>query len=213
MSCYNWEQGTIEIPRKEWASFRTGMLKFRNQQQQDLLDACLRAHIRIEAAGKGKRGKARKEAQEDALHVFCGDRKHDWGWDHSEKFAQLCGILFPFQSASPKLTRPKKKDMGIVATSKSASFAIADNEAHVSFNNENRSVSWVVHENNRAVERAHEDKFAQTLFRTLSRIAWTRNTGGKIIGNDEYNRSESDWEGGGGNYVTFKYGPLGDGKW
>ncbi len=45
-------------------------------------------------------------------------------------------------------------------------------------------------------------------FAALSKVRRTRGTGGVITGNDEANR-ESDHAGGGANYITDGFGPLG----
>lgn len=63
-------------------------------------------------------------------------------------------------------------------------------------------------ENNHAVDSAHAAPGAIVFFAALGKINFTRNTGGKGIGNNEYSRDSQD-EGGGANYTTFGYGPLG----
>jgi hypothetical protein len=42
----------------------------------------------------------------------------------------------------------------------------------------------------------------------MDKVEWTRDTGGVISGNDEYNR-ECDSPGGAANYIKHAYGPRG----
>ncbi len=104
-----------------------------------------------------------------------------------------------------KGSQPKKKDLELFAVSKDAEISLPD--AYVGFSNKGRTVTWSVSENNRAVEHANDHWFAKLLFEKLGRITWTRGTGGKIVGNDEYNRDRDDI-GGGGNYLVREYRML-----
>ena len=98
-------------------------------------------------------------------------------------------------------TLPKKKDLPLKATSKDAEMHLSD--AYVKFTNATKTLVWDVSENNRAVEHAHDHWFAKLVFEALGKITWTRNSGGKIIGNDEYNRDAGrEYEGGGGSYTV-----------
>lgn len=71
-----------------------------------------------------------------------------------------------------------------------------------------RTVRWVVPENNHAVDFAWRHPMGKAFENALRKVRWVRGTGGKLVGNDEYNR-DSRYEGGGANYVTRRYGPLG----
>ena len=91
---------------------------------------------------------------------------------------------------------------GWPVTAKTTDFLV--DEASISF--KGREVTWNVPSNNHAVERAHEHPVAQAFFQGLAAIkSWPRGTGGEILGNDEYNRDSREM-GGGGNYVTARYG-------
>lgn len=83
---------------------------------------------------------------------------------------------------------------------------LVDGDAFLSITG--RTVLWEVQENNRAVEDARDTLAARALFGYLDGIRWTRSTGGYGVGNDEYHQDDRE-AGGGGNYVTFRYGPLG----
>ena len=90
------------------------------------------------------------------------------------------------------------------ATNRTTTFRCG--EPLITFDRGKRSVRWEVPEGNHARDHGRNHPIAQALFKALDRVQWTRGTGGKIVGNDEYNR-DSEYEGGGGNYVIDEYGP------
>mgnify|MGYP006959960912 CR=1 FL=1 len=67
-----------------------------------------------------------------------------------------------------------------------------------------KTLVWDVSENNHAREHAHKHGFAKLVFEAFGKITWTRNSGGEIVGNDEYNRDNRE-SGGGGNYTTMTF--------
>jgi|ERR1035437_2643054 hypothetical protein len=74
---------------------------------------------------------------------------------------------------------------------------------------EGRKLFYEVSENNHACDRAREHPLAQKLFAYLSKVNWTRGTGGVVVGNDEYNQDNRS-SGGGANYTKDSFGPLGE---
>jgi len=221
MSCYNSENGKIIIPSAKWAEFRKGLLTLWNAKQETVLADALRAHKAAEAAAKGKRGKVRQDALLLAIAQACGGTINQWGgfeargsgssWGGGrddtqyEKWETITHLICDRTDGEVALKTPKKKDLTTFAITQDARIDCGD--ATVTFTNATKTVGWYVSENNRAVESAHDHWFAKALFAALNKMEWTRGSGGKIIGNDEYNR-DSDHEGGGGNYVTFDFHPL-----
>lgn len=196
MSCYNWESGTIKIPAKEWAKFRTEVIRAWNREEEGRLERARRLHARLKVALKGKRGKARQEVFDRM--AFDGDETGVYGLVVEDKWVD------GRRSTTFKRV-PTKKDLKIFPTSRDARLEME--EAVIVLCNADRTVRWVVHENNRAVEHARRHPVARTLFRLLDGVTWTRGSGGQIVGNDEYHR-DNEYEGGGGNYVTKEYRPL-----
>lgn len=200
MSKYEWERGTIKIPTKEWSKFRTGIIGCWNAHQLGLLEKAKTLHAQLKAAAKGKRGSKRTEAIKAAL----GRSRHEY--EH-EITGLVVEQIFDHKKRLYTYTLkglPKKKDLGLLPTSKDARINASD--ACVILSNKGRTVTWDVGENNRACEHARATFLGQELFRLLGNITWTRGSGGKIIGNDEYNRDEGgEYEGGGGSYVTSEF--------
>jgi len=193
MSCYNWEKGTIVIPKKVWPTFRKTIIKAWNDRQDWLFNkakACLAA---LRTLGKGKRN-------------FNYWRAWDYGYavapDLCYQDRQQIGTMI-FKNSKPRA--PQKKMLNKRLISKGTELPLGDG-SFISLNDEHHLVVWSVSENNHACENAREQHISQVLFRELDKISWTRGTGGKIIGNDEYNR-DNDYVGGGANYIKADYGP------
>lgn len=192
MSCYEWEKGEIKLPSACYAKFRRDFLAAYNQFQDEVFELARKA---LPLLRKGN------------------DRGYDWGTEywlgqqpgfvgvHSDKLYRALRLLHPKDG---KYLAPKKQDLHKLPISREATVYV--DEASIGFHDAGRCITWYVAENNHACETAHEHPLAQTLFRMLADVTWTRGTGGQIVGNNEYNR-ESDYAGGGGNFVKATYGP------
>lgn len=188
MSCYNWERGTIKIPTKEYSKLRKAVITEHNRLQDERFELALRCHAKVLAAKKGKRGF-------NAYHWANSADGIPWNVIH---------LMFSHDPKTNKwkFHKPKKKGLDKKPLTKDALLSLGGSA--IIF--KDRTVIWDVAENNRAVEDERAKPLAKFFFRKLDNITWTRGSGGKIVGNDEYNR-EADYEGGGGCYVTATYPP------
>jgi len=202
LSCYEWEAGTIVIPAKVWVKFRKDVIKAWNDRQEWTYTKALELYERLIAAGKGKRGYDYWEAF-TRMASDCRELP-----DHEHYTIRYSLFNRDGKSASPckKPLKPQKKQWPKLPVSKGCS--ISYEGCGIALNDAEHSVEWFVMENNHAREHAHEEWMTQQFFKLLGAVKFTRGTGGKILGNDEYNRdSGSEYEGGGGSYVTHEYGP------
>ena len=215
MSNYNWARGTIKIPTKDYPKVRDALIRFHNERQQELLEKAVRVYEVVKGL-KFKRG-ANK-------HPLIADE-----WDADEAFGMgnllnrtfgrtfdpedremIATSIFPNQKNEEgrpiygkhvtRAQKPKKKDFPL-ATKATRSFSSDD--LTITLDPKAKTVHFDGEENNRAQERALESKLAGALFNALRGVTWTARTGGKIIGNDEYNQDEC--EGGGANYVLHEW--------
>lgn len=214
MSCNEWERGTIKIPAGAWAKFRGDLIRAWNAKQDDLFETAAKVAAQGKAAAQGKRGKNRSKAIDAAVARACGGRLDEWGdfWGSEESregYEAVCRLILNTNgwgdNRTVTLKTPKKSDLDKKPVSKSCVIHLPG--ATVAFNNTTKSVTWDVPECNRACESARNHWFSKRLFSALSRIEWTRNSGGTIVGNNEYN-CDSDDVGGGANYVVVEYRRL-----
>jgi len=187
MSRYEWESGTIKIPTKVFARLRRNFIDGYNEIQQRKLNNLKTWRETALREGKGKR------------NYDFQDRMLCMASNYSEE--RMVERLFD-DNRKPKM--PTKKMFDFV-NGKNNAFDVGEGDAGIGFNQADKTVSWNVYENNHACETARNTKEAGLLFSLLSKVDFTRGSGGVIVGNDEYNRDDQ-YEGGGGNYVTMTYG-------
>lgn len=200
MSTYEWESGTIKIPAKEWSKFRTAIIKASNELRLRGFELAKILYPKIKIQTRHRQSQP-KDEWTGALETVLEAERISF---EDERYDIVRSLLYKYDRDQNKqvLRRPMKANLGILPTSKSCSINIG--EACISLDNESKSVTWDVSENNHACDSARKHSLAKEMFRLLNRITWTRGSGGTIIGNDEYNR-ESDCAGGGGNYVKDEF--------
>jgi hypothetical protein len=222
MSKYEWERGTIVIPASAWPAFRRGLIEKWNADQERLFALAQTMRREVEAAAKGKRGFDRKAWLVSQIVYPLRDRLRASSNDESARSLdcdEVCRLL-GLGSATAKTRAPKRKDLKLMPISRGGTMLL--DEGAITLDDAAHSVTWAVAENNHACDTARSLPMARALFAALDRVEWKRGSGGKIVGNDEYNR-DSYGEGEGSNYVTAEYGPdvakrqarssFGGGRW
>lgn len=220
MSKDNWESGTIVIPRASWARFKSTLVTKHNEQVDRELALIKSLFAVVKTQSKGKRncdlrGLVRNEA---AIRT-----SGYGGYSHPKYPFKLLGFddtvdllvadLVKYE-CSPVRDKPAKQSWvspkaSIIPKVKSNAILFTADLGTIKLDQKNHSVTWRVSQNNHAVESSRDSFMGDVLFSALSSITWTRNTGGEIVGNDEYNTDGED-DGQGANYVTQRFGPLGN---
>lgn len=211
MSKYGWESGSITLPAAEVAGVKQILREWTNAYHVEVRAEAVRMHKEVVKGTRSVR-----------LYAERLRSPHGVGYEKATSRAGMVrnaarmvleGILSQAQYRNVALHQPTLADVETVApraTNRTTSFRIVTmygfGEATVTI--EGRTLHWSVPENNHAVEEAHEAPLGRLLFSHLARIQWTRGTGGHFVGNDEYTRDNYD-SGGGENYLTSYYGPLG----
>lgn len=207
MSRYDWERGTITLPARAWKGFRDAMALAERERQTSLLALATQLHVLL--------AEAKKTAKRGAFDVYRASEVLRQADSHRRLFERIealdghHAVLRSLRSDKDprRLVAPKKKDFPVVCATKLHRLG-AGCEGRILFDATKRQVIWDTGENNHAVERARESYHGRKFFALLAEVAWTRGSGGTLVGNDEYNRDQ-DGAGDGGNYVTQSFGPLG----
>lgn len=200
MSCYEWETAEIKLPTTAVAPLKRILRDHLNTMHSNVYDCALRLHRPIAHLHPAEYRNHLESAPSDL---------------QTENDAETAARhLLRYKSHGLAVRRPTHSDVDNWAprvTGRITRFPVMDLQgcevATVSVHGQD--LSWHVEENNHAVEHAHEAALAVVLFKELNRINWTADTGGYGVGNNEYH-SDSSFVGGGGNYKTFAYGPLGE---
>ena len=207
MSTYNWESGSVRMSTREFAQFRRGMVQFHNDRQERLYKDAVALWAGLRAQAKGQRNFDYGEALRNHRRFDHSGSPHR-GVDSMDGFFEIEQALIDYNGTGSRrsLKCPKKKDFKTLKLT--AESIPVGYEAVIGFDNKAREVRWDVPENNHAVERARESAVGREFLGRLAAVRWTRGTGGQFVGTDEYNEDRRD-AGGGANYVTARYGPLG----
>ncbi|MCP1674297.1 hypothetical protein J2T57_001399 [Natronocella acetinitrilica] len=219
------EFGTIIIPSAEWAGVKKAIRDAHNRYREDVYSLALELHgalhgprykgrrnVRylgdygsaLEAEVKPKFQAARTEAQIERVFMAGYLVSYQAGIHESGLSREECEMI-----AFRRPPKPQRKTLDrLIPAATNKTLAFSSGDLYVSLDDEQRTLTWRVDRNNHACRRARESTLGAAVFKALAAVKWTRGSGGKIIGNDEYNiDAGAGIEGGGGGYVTKAFGP------
>jgi len=185
-----WQQGTIKIPKKDWSNIKSLLLKKYNLliERDHKIASSLYSILKEEARNK-RNFKYREKAVLKLSQLNLSP-------DSINRIENSLFLTEPL--IAKKLFKPKKKHF-TGATNKTLNLNLTT--FSISFDNTNRQLSWIIPEANYAVMLTYEHVLAKELFSILSKINWTKKTGGVIVGKDSFKID---------NYVIHRFGPLGE---
>lgn len=203
MSCYEWERGTWRLNRSEYSKLAKGLrLAFDTHADAQL-------KLAKDVFTFLKTSKATRDQIEEFFRygkpyeTFVQGKQTYLGFGRYEYWRPNIDSLRHALWTNGKLTCPKRKHFPHSQTTTTTYNLDGDGVIHLF--KDRHAISWNVFENNHACDRAHEHPIAKAFFALLNAVKWTRNTGGELVGNDEYNRDSYECDGG-GNYSKGQWG-------
>lgn len=193
MSCNEWESGTILLPTAAVPGLRKALNAAAAEYRALVCEQVTAVWDSVKALPQGKRAAA---VPNWVAIPFDGD--------DAKRRADALGdaqcLVKSFGGRKP--TRAHIEKVFPAPTARTRSWS----EGAFQLDLTGRTLEWDVPQNNHARDRAASTLLQQAALRYLATVTWTRDSGGDLIGNDEYNQDDTSI-GGGGNYLTRRFGP------
>lgn len=199
MSRNDWEQGIVAIPTHSWSKLKKGLQQAQNNERDRIFKEAISLQEEVVTNFKG-----RKNIDVDDVINFISAISNDESYVVELLVKRsLKGNGYQMK----KITQKMLEELFPKATNRTEVYGDPVS-AEVIVDNNKKTVSWYVSENNHAVETARTSWIGIALFDELKKIDFGNNKklGGYFIGNDEINRDDGD----GMNYVTARYGKKGE---
>lgn len=181
MSNYNEEAGSYSFPAGEYNRLKREFKIFWDKQIDEVYAAAVRFYERAKKAGKNP-----------DIYQLYEDRRLGKGWAEMIQ----CHMRLLEKGKNGRYMKPKK--MHLAKWRANAIFKAGGHfwmsEASLEFDDERRTVSWKVEENNHAVDDARETAMAGFFFSFLRTVKWRGRTGGSVAYMDEYMRDNGPCE-------------------
>lgn len=206
MGHWETEHGEITLPSAEFAAVRQAVQKAEHDHQTQVFGE-------TQAFWKGltRKEQTDRNAYQLALDKHIQERRRAiddarrWGSRSQTPHAEVVLADLSRRLAMPwggLPARVLKADMDF-PTNRTTTFRAG--EGRITFDTDSNTVRFKTGESRGVVDKARSSPAGAALFARLTKVKWTRGTGGIFHGDNEFNHEETDR----GQYVTTAYGPIG----
>lgn len=198
MSCYEWEEGKWTLPSASASEMRKQMRTLSLNRHKETLAKAKELHA---ACGSTRNVDAYRK---NLSAVRRAGKYQNIAYDDAEDVLQR-QLYTAKKVAAPTAAIVDRVAPRLNTTMKRYELTVGG-EGFIAL--EGRTLEYYSGENNHQLEYVAKDPVYQWMTSFLSRVKWTRGTGGETRGNNEYN--EDEWGHRAGAYLVDTWGPLGD---
>lgn len=216
MSHWSSEEGTLSLPAAAVTPLKRQLREFTNRLHTDVRARAVKIHKSFHTTSVTAYEKALTERRDSTRRKrFMTEEQEYLSLQEDLACAVLWAGVRRAHQEQHAVRQPTVSDVehfAPKATSHTTEFAVRAGNLGVAIARisiAHRTVTWSVARGNDARISARNTPMGKVFFRHLEGITWTRGSGGTFVGNDEINQ-EQPGVGGGGNYLTATYGPLGE---
>lgn len=190
MSCYGFERGSVQLPTKEWKTFRDNVYASYNSKINDLLDIANKVHAEVILSTKGKRNVNYRDVVTSITEKYLPDNNNRDFSCSTYRYMVINSLI-----SEKKLVKPKKKDFTPIKANKV--FNLEDDCLSITFDNKTKTVYYSTDDNNHSIDYARNSFLGKLFFREIGRITFTTKTGGFLKSQTEYDEDENGFSTGG----------------
>jgi hypothetical protein len=210
MSKYQKEYGSFKIPSAEFVELKRKIIDAYNKHQDNTFDFAQTLHgVLVQSKLKAEGSDLPFDPLFDKAVETVKSRLDISAVRGVDIYGDVTRSLCDEDDVQLRLRRPLKQDFPYIPISAQRCFIEFTPGAHISFDQDNKAVSWEVDENNHAVDEARNHPVANVFFKALNSVQWTRGTGGMIHYTDEYMR-DAFGSGGDTSRISSRFGPIGE---
>ena len=189
MSRYEWERGEFTIPSAEWAGFKAKIRDEMNELHVRQFDIAKKLYDRLIVLAKGSKNFDINFHGFEEIEKLRLPESH-WAVNANRNLTRQdeLTVVWALSVYCPKtkrdrLVRPTQKMFPKLGNNVTE---FTNSNCSVTFDNTAKKVYWEVPENNHACDDARDTALGKVLFKALDGVKWTRGSGGRIWGSDEY---------------------------
>lgn len=214
MARNEWEKGEFTIPSAEWAGFKAKIRDEMNELHTRQLEIAKQLYDRLVVLAKGQKNfdinfAGFEEIEKLRLPENPWAVKPNRNLSRQDELTVVWALSEYCQKTKKhRLVRPTQKMFPKLGNNVTEFSHI---NCSLAFDNTTKKVYWDVPENNHACDDARDTALGKILFKALDGVKWTRGSGGRIWGSDEY-RDDANREYGYGDnsYEKGSWGPKED---
>lgn len=208
MGHWEWQKGEFKLPSAEFAKVRQAVADADRSHKEKIFE-----QTQIFWKSLTPKQKSDHASYQAAMYSFISKVSQELSRGHYDErtdnfVSDIEHALYIPHSQKPKRVLAASMEMPTNRTTQFAGSGVS-----IEFDKAANTVTYAVYEDKSAVDRAHGAPILEALTNCIEKMRWTRGTGGRIWGDNEYAEDARREHGHAFDLTQTAYGPVGAEGW